>query len=81
MKAVKVSSNGPGGNGPNAQNKATKKFEKFYKNLRAIAKAQLLPCVVFCFSKANCEMIPAQLDPSIDFANGEEKGKIKKFIK
>ena len=58
MKAVKQSNGGGGaGNGPNA--KGQKKFDKFYKNLRTIAKEKLLPCVVFCFSKANCEIIPS----------------------
>lgn len=51
--AVKNQSSGGGtsGNGPNSQKKAAN-YKHFTKVVRAIAKEGLLPCVVFCFSKA-----------------------------
>lgn len=83
MKAQKSHNQGGGGNGPNSQSNRnpTKRFAKFYKTLLTISREKLLPCVVFCFSRVNCEEIPQQLDPSLEFTNGEEKGEIKKFLK
>ena len=84
MKASKGGSGGGGGgSGPNANGgaKGGKKFAKFYKTLITISREKLLPCVVFCFSRVNCEEIPNQLEPSLEFTSGEEKGDIKKFLK
>ena len=43
------------GGGPNdnqgGQKKKSEKFGKFYKNLRAVAREKLFPCVVFSFSR------------------------------
>lgn len=48
---------GGGGNGPNSQKKSGN-FQKFTKTVNAIKKEGLLPCVVFCFSKAQTEDVP-----------------------
>eukprot|EP00347_Sterkiella_histriomuscorum_P019452 403341578 len=81
MKAQKSGGNGGGGQGPNSQNKSNKKYEKFHKYLISISRDKLLPCVVFCFSRAACVEIPNQLQESLEFTTGQEKGEIKKFLK
>lgn len=49
--------------------------------MRTIAKEGLLPCVVFCFSKVQTEEVPKQLEEHLEFTDGEEKGRIKEFLK
>jgi len=56
---MKDFNNGGGnGKGPNSQNKKNSKFAKFYKHLLTIRRENLLPCVVFCFSRTDCIDIP-----------------------
>jgi superfamily II RNA helicase len=69
-----------GGNGPNSQKKSGN-YKSFSKTVKTIAKEGLLPSVIFCFSKVQTEDIPKQLEESIEFTNGTEKGQIKKFLK
>ncbi len=63
------------------QKKDAIKMEKLKKNLHTIKNANLLPCIVFCFAKAHCLEMATFLDSTFDFTTGEEKGKIKKFLK
>ena len=41
----------------------------------------LLPCIVFAFSRAGLVKYAEELDPQIDFTDGYTKGLIRKFIK
>lgn len=44
-------------------------------------KMNLLPSIVFAFSRAGTFQYAQELDPLIDFTDGYTKGLIKKFIK
>lgn len=80
-KAVKNQGGGGGsGNGPNSQ-KQVGNFKEFTKTVKTISREGLLPCVVFCFSKVQTEEVPKQLEESLEFTDGTEKGLIKKFLK
>jgi superfamily II RNA helicase len=80
-KAIKNQGGGGGsGDGPNSQKKSNN-FKKFTDTVRAVAREGLLPCVVFCFSKAQTMDVPKQMDEKLEFTDGYEKGQIKSFLK
>jgi superfamily II RNA helicase len=57
------------------------KYKGLFDHLKTMTSAKLLPCVVFCQSRRECEDIAGAMDRSIDYTNGQQKGKIKQFIK
>ena len=74
-----------GGKGPNTgggqKSASGKKKSNFEKTLLAIQDQNLLPSIVFTFSRAGTSQYAEDLDPQIDFTDGYTKGIIKKFIK
>ncbi len=58
-----------------------KKKSNFEKTLLAVQKMNLLPSIVFTFSRAGTFQYAEELDAQIDFTDGYTKGIIKKFIK
>jgi superfamily II RNA helicase len=78
MKAQKRANNTDGKSNTSSVNK----FKDFCTQLQVIIDKELLPCIVFCFSKATCSDLAAKLvEMNYDFNTGEEKGKVKDFLK
>ena len=70
-----------GGGGPNSQKSGAKKFDNFFKNLKAVKERQLLPCVVFFFSRAQVEALAIESEDKMNFIGDFERVKIKEFKK
>lgn len=75
------SSGGKGASAGGGQQVNGKKKSNFEKTLLAVQKMNLLPCIVFTFSRAGTSQYAEELDPQIDFTDGYTKGLIRKFIK
>lgn len=71
---------GGGGQGPNS-GRDKHKQSSFNKTLLQIQKLQLLPCIVFAFSRAGTLTLAQGLDSTVDFSDGYTKGLIRKFVK
>jgi antiviral helicase SKI2 len=57
-------------------------LKAFAANLKALSRSNLLPCMVFSFSRAKCEELANALSEQTnsDYTSGYEKGTIKKFL-
>lgn len=62
------------GAGPN--NQRGTKYESFFKNLEEIKKQNLLPCIVFFFSKAQVEALANEVSDTMTLATGSERSRI-----
>lgn len=60
----------PEGIGKNEGQKNNEKFKNFFKNLKAIQRENLFPCVVFSFSRAQCEELAKNLEEDQKFITG-----------
>ena len=63
-----------GGTNVNNEKKQNEKFLKFFKNLKTIQNSKLFPCVVFSFSRKQCEDLANNIDEKEKFSSGEEVG-------
>jgi superfamily II RNA helicase len=69
----------PKGGGPNSF--GSNKFDDFFKHLRYIKNQNLLPCVVFFFSRAKVEQLANEVDDKMTFIGDAERREIKEFKK
>lgn len=53
---------GGAGQGPNSQKNVSSKFDNFFKNIKKIKAMNLLPCIVFFFSRAQVEELAQESD-------------------
>lgn len=65
----------------NNEKKQNEKFLKFFKNLKVVQNQKLFPCVVFSFSRKQCEELASNIDEREKFTSGDEVGQIKRFLK
>mmetsp|Transcript_13364 Transcript_13364/g.22730 ORF Transcript_13364/g.22730 Transcript_13364/m.22730 type:complete len:1110 (+) Transcript_13364:480-3809(+) len=70
-----------GGQGPNSQRKGASKYEHFFKNMKKVKAMNLLPCIVFFFSRAAVEELAFEADVEMDFIGDRERKEIKQFKK
>jgi superfamily II RNA helicase len=69
------------GQGPNSQKQTSSLFEGFFKNLRKVKMMNLLPCIVFFFSRAKVEDLAEEIDAQMNFIEDSERKRIKEFKK
>lgn len=73
-------SGGGGGKGPN-NNQKTKHSSAFIKTIKTIKEKELLPCIVFAFSRAKTVELAESLEGNFDFTDVNTKSIIRRFIK
>jgi len=72
---------GGSGGGPNSKNSGLNKFDAFFKSLKEVKDLELLPCVVFFFSKAQVENLAREAQDRLNFIGDAERKCIKDFKK
>jgi superfamily II RNA helicase len=81
-KGVKGGTGGGGGSkgGPNSGKKSAH-GSSFVKTIKAIKDKELLPCIVFAFSRAKTVELAESLEGNFDFTDVNTKSIIRRFIK
>jgi len=81
-RAQKGGTGGGGGNskGPNNSQKS-KSSGAFIKTIKCIKDKELLPCIVFAFSRAKTVELAESLEGNFDFTDVNTKSIIRRFIK
>jgi antiviral helicase SKI2 len=50
------------------------KYAQLFEHLKIMKDQELLPSVVFCQSRKECGDIANNMDMSVDYTNGKQKG-------